>query len=508
MRGLIDKALIEAELCRRSLHEFGRRAWSIVEPTCPFIENWHNGVIAEHLQACAQGELQNLVINVPPGTAKSLWGSVLFPAWIWTWSPGSRGLYLSWHADLATRDSMRTQTILTSGWYKSRFSGPRGWKLDPRQHEKTYYWNTSTGFRQSDTMQGSTGWRVNAIVADDPTSIPESWNPKRLRHVNAVWDQALHNRVANPARDCRIVIMQRQHKEDLAGHLLARGDFAHLCLPSEYNPKRSRVLVTRTGRELQTDQRTEPGDVLFPQLQPSTYLQSERVRLGLRAYAAQHLQEPSVEGGGLFRRAWWRFWKPDGRGVSGGSRPHGCYEGAADPLPEPLDQIGIYVDAAFKKGDETDFVVLTVIGFKGSRRYVLDRTRRRLDYGETKRQLVALVERWRADPLPHKRVSRVVIEDKANGPAIVSELRGLVPGLVAWNPGQDSKESRAQFVSPTVESGDWLLPDGAPWLDDWITEFEEFPTGDNDDQVDTLSMAELSTGVKVVAARLRALGQM
>ena len=125
-----------------------------------------------------------------------------------------------------------------------------------------------------------------------------------LRHVNAVWDQALHNRVANPARDCRIVIMQRQHKEDLAGHLLARGDFAHLCLPSEYNPKRSRVLVTRTGRELQTDHRTESGDVLFPQLQPSTYLQSERVRLGSRAYAAQHLQEPSVEGGGLFRRAW------------------------------------------------------------------------------------------------------------------------------------------------------------------------------------------------------------
>ena len=83
MRGLIDKALIEAELCRRSLHEFGRRAWSIVEPACPFIENWHNGVIAEHLQACAQGELQNLVINVPPGTAKSLWGSVAVPVMRW-----------------------------------------------------------------------------------------------------------------------------------------------------------------------------------------------------------------------------------------------------------------------------------------------------------------------------------------------------------------------------------------------------------------------------------------
>lgn len=503
----VNRSDIEAELCRRSLRRFGQVAWSIVEPSTPYLDNWHNGIIAEHLEACARGEIQNLVINQPPGTAKSLWSSVFFPAWWWTWRPGARGLFVSYDRELSTRDSMRTQKVIESLWYKSQFSGPAGWTLDPRQHEKTYYWNTRTGFRQSDSFGGSTGWRVNGIVADDPLSVKESWSkPKRTR-VNQIWDQALHNRVADPQRDFRIVVMQRLHSRDLSGHLLARGDFQHLCLPSEYDPKRSFVTVNREGRIFREDPRTKPGEVLFPQLQPVEYLAAERVRLGSTGYANQHDQSPNVEGGGLFKRTWWRFWKRDGVGGPG-VRARGCYEGAAEPLPDTFDLIGVFVDAAFKDGDENDYVVITVVGFKGARRYVLERFRRRADFSATIGHLTPLVDRWRKDPRPGRRASRIVIEDKANGPAIVSAISRAVPGVIAWNPGQDSKEARAQFVSPLVEAGNWVLPDDAPWLDEWIDEFDQFPNGDHDDQVDTVSMAELSTGVNLGASRLRALGTL
>src|SRR5579862_1072009 len=132
-RGIVDIArkldlrIIQAEMARRQLKDFVRLAWPIVEPSKAFIPNWHIDAICTHLQAVSEGHIKHLVITIPPGHAKSLIVSVLWPAWQWIRKkpdvlrgpdgPGSRGIYCSYDVQLAIRDSRRCRSLLASEWY-------------------------------------------------------------------------------------------------------------------------------------------------------------------------------------------------------------------------------------------------------------------------------------------------------------------------------------------------------------------------------------------------------
>src|ERR1019366_7095430 len=161
---------VKAELARRSLREFIRQAWHVVEPARALIPAWHVDAIAGHLQAISEGRIRNLLVNVPPGHAKSLIVSVLWPAWQWIrieegaqW----RGLFASYDGGLATRDSVRCRALMESQWYRETFRP--AWKLAGDQNEKAYFQNTKSGFRISLSVGGrGTGFRGDAIVVDDP----------------------------------------------------------------------------------------------------------------------------------------------------------------------------------------------------------------------------------------------------------------------------------------------------------------------------------------------------
>lgn len=88
------------------------------------------------------------------------------------------------------------------------------------------------------------------------------------------------------------------------------------------------------------------------------------------------------------------------------------------------------------------------------------------------------------------RCYEILIEDKANGSAIIETLKSEITGIVPVNP-MGGKEARAAALEPEVESGNWYLPDGAEWLDEWLDEFASFPLGRNDDQVDACSQAAI-----------------
>jgi hypothetical protein len=81
----------------------------VLEPETPFLPNWHVDAICEHLEAIAAGDLLRLIINVPPGSAKSMIVSVLWPAWMWHWRPGWRSLFSSYDLQLALRDSVKSR---------------------------------------------------------------------------------------------------------------------------------------------------------------------------------------------------------------------------------------------------------------------------------------------------------------------------------------------------------------------------------------------------------------
>src|SRR5688500_12707643 len=100
---LPHKPEIEAERCTRRLHTFVQVSLDLVEQATPFVDNWHIGIICEYLEALFSLQLQNLIIKIPPGHAKSLICSVFFPTWSWIKTPAMRFFCGSHAKDLATR---------------------------------------------------------------------------------------------------------------------------------------------------------------------------------------------------------------------------------------------------------------------------------------------------------------------------------------------------------------------------------------------------------------------
>jgi predicted phage terminase large subunit-like protein len=137
----------------------------------------------------------------------------------------------------------------------------------------------------------------------------------------------------------------------------------------------------------------------------------------------------------------------------------------------------------FKDTKGSDFVVGQVWERRGAEVFLLDQVRARLDFPATCRAVVALSAKW---PQAHAKL----IEDKANGPAVIAQLRQRVPGLIAITP-KDSKQARASAVAPFVEAGNTFLPPAelAPWVGDFVEECAAFPSGSHDDQVDAMSQA-------------------
>src|SRR5712691_11421511 len=112
---------LKAEKARRRLHEFVVQGWVVLEPETPFVDGIHVRAICEHLQALTEGRIQNLIINVPPGHAKSLLTAVFWPAWVWINHPETRWLFSSYREPLATRDSVKCRRLIASPWYQKRW---------------------------------------------------------------------------------------------------------------------------------------------------------------------------------------------------------------------------------------------------------------------------------------------------------------------------------------------------------------------------------------------------
>src|ERR1700689_1951209 len=144
---------IERELATRSLPEFVRQAWPVVEPSTPFVPGFHIGAIMEHLEALTFGQIRNLLINVPPRHMKSLLVSVFWPAWEWIRFPERRWLYSSYGAQLSIRDSIKCRRLIESPWYQARWG--HGFELTSDQNTKGRFDNNRSGYRLATSVGGA-----------------------------------------------------------------------------------------------------------------------------------------------------------------------------------------------------------------------------------------------------------------------------------------------------------------------------------------------------------------
>jgi predicted phage terminase large subunit-like protein len=472
---------IDRELATRSLGEFVRQAWPVVEPSTPFVPGWHIDAIIEHLEAVTRGQIRNLLINVPPRHMKSLLVSVFWPAWEWIRHPERRWLYSSYAASLSIRDSIKCRRLIESPWYQARW-GDR-FALTSDQNTKMRFDNSRSGYRIATSVGGTaTGEGGDRIVCDDPHNVGEVASDSVRKSAVDWWDVVMSTRVNDPKTSAMVIVMQRCHQRDLSGHLLEKGNFEHLCLPAEYEGARRETSIGFL------DPRTQPAELLWPERFGPSEIVSLKVSLGSYAAAGQLQQRPSPAGGGIFKRHWFRYYQPRGANLPPVSvrLPDGTHISInAIEAPHRVDEQLQSWDCAFKDLATSDYVVGQVWGRCGSAFWLGDQVRGRMDCPATVHAVRELTQKWPG-------TMAKLIEDKANGSAVIQMLAHEIPGLLPVNPS-GGKAARAQAISPLVEAGNIYLPhpDSAPWVNDFIEECVQFPNGAHDDQVDAMTQAIL-----------------
>lgn len=446
-----EKEKLYRLLLERDFGGFVRAAWSILEPATTFTENWHLDLLAEYLTLVRRREIRRLIINVPPRSMKSLTTTVMFPSWVWTTEPHTRFICSSYADSLSIKHSLDRRTLLSSPWYQTLW-GSRV-KFADDQNLKSEFQNAARGVMlATSTGGGVTGKGCDILIVDDPHNplqvLSDVERVSAIRH----FDYVLSTRLDDPKRGAIVVVMQRLHEEDLTGHLLAQYGWEHICLAAEAE----RHEVWKFPVSKRVIERL-PGDLLWPERFSPEVLEQFKVRLGSYAYAGQFQQRPSPAEGGILKRNWWRRF---------------------ETAPERFDEMVQSWDFTFKDSKGSDFVVGQVWGRIGANKYLLDQVRGRFSFTASIAAMRALTLRWPSAYLK-------LVEDKANGPAIIDALRNELSGIVAVSV-QGSKEARAQAAAPDLEAGNYWLPK-TDWADEFIEEAASFPNGAHDDMVDAWS---------------------
>lgn len=474
MKDLPPLAAVEREIgLRGSFYDFVRMAWPLVEHNRPFVDNWHIGAMCEHLEAVFRGQIKRLVINVPPGSMKSLTTSVMWQPWVWIQDPGWRFILGSFDESLVgKRDGTKVLDIVRSKWFQQRWGDRVGIKgKEPSLGE---FYTTRGGMRFATSVGGKVlGRHAHAFVIDDPTK-PQTMSDTTLAETRR-WKQETTASRLLPG-GAYVLIMQRLHSNDLAGMAEEENEAAgggaryeFLRLPMRF--EESQRCTTSIGF---SDPRKDEGELLWPAYKDETEVSQQEKDMGgagSAVVAAQLQQRPAPAKGLFFEREWFKRWKK---------------------LPERFDVVIDSWDCSFKDTEKSDYVVGQRWGVREGRFYLIARVRGRWSFSTTLREIKTFLLR-RDLPKP----SAVLIEDKANGPAILDMLQKEVPGLVAVNP-EGGKVVRAQAVTPLYEAGTVFHPDpsdlveGVPvnsWVDDHEAELLKFPKGKNDDSVDSATQA-------------------
>lgn len=458
-----DNPIIDVEDVRRNgLRRFVELAWHVVESS-PFVGGWHVEEICNHLEAVSRGDIRRLVINVPPGMSKSLVTSVFWPAWDWMTRPERKFMFATFDADLARRDALRCRELLMSDWFRARWGEAVAVYDGPdKQRTMGVYHTTKGGLRFSSSVGGKAlGWHAHIQVVDDPTKPKDvqaggEQAREALDRTRDWWQHTMASRKADPKDFSRVIIMQRLHEDDLAGHVLREGGWEHLMLPMHYDPAR------RCETSVGGDRREVEGQLLCPERYDADAVSTTERDMGPATASAQLEQAPAPASGTIFQREW--------------------LVKEYDELPAGVELFQSW-DCAFKGNDDSDYVVGTVWGMLGARFYLVDLVRARMSFPATCAAVRDLSAKY-------PRCITKVIEDKANGPAVQQELQDIVAGIVAVNP-MGGKIARANACSGLFKAGNVYVPkvERAEWVAAWREEMAQFPKGRHDDQVDSTTQA-------------------
>lgn len=389
------------------------------------------------------------MVFLPPRHGKSEFISRYSTAWILGKFPDTRIILASYEADFAASWGRKSRDLL-EGYGPSLFgvevssksSAANRWDIEGHEGGMV-----TAGVNGPITGKGADIGIIDDPVKNDQEAMSATYQKRTYEWYKSTFRTRLHKGGAI------ILIMTRWHENDLAGKLLAAQE--------EDGEKWDVVSLPAIAEEGDALGR-EPGEPLCPELFNTDALTSIKNAVGSFWWAALYQQRPSPAEGGILKRNWWKYYRQ---------------------APEKFDEIIQSWDMSFKDLSTSDYVVGQIWGRKGADKYLLDQVRARLDFPATVQAVRNLSAKW-----PQARAK--LVEDKANGTAVIATLKNEISGLIAVNP-EGGKIVRAQAVSPDIEAGNVYLPDPtiAPWIHDFVEECAAFPNGAHDDQVDAMSQA-------------------
>lgn len=476
---VLDLEAIRGEKAHRNLHDFIKQAWHVVEPKRPFVTGWHIEAVCDVLEAVALNQIQNLIINVPPRTSKSTISTIMFQPWCWTKWPHLRWITASYSAELSMSHSAKARKIMMSPWYRRHFAD----KFDITNGAIKEIENSVTGYRLTTSVDGmATGRGGDIIVVDDPHNVKEAHSDVKLRNVRTWYDGTMRSRAEGDVRDLRmILIMQRVHDNDLSGHLVRMGGYEHLCLPMEYNPK-SKCVIPELDFE---DPRTEDKEILDKKRFDIHWIDKRKgENIGGRnpnliremdswSWSGQYGQDPVPLEGGMAKRIWFES-------VFYDSDPMEIYEKSYKVF---MSWDMNFKDSEEAKGD-TSYVVGTLWGKLGPDFYLISMYRAQIGFNDTLKAFQKMVKDF-------PKAQEKLVEDRANGTAIMATLRSKIPGIIPVDTNNDPKEVRFGSILWLIEAGNVKLPNpekkGNEWVETVLDEVCRFPKASRDDIVDSMT---------------------
>lgn len=465
------------ERCK-TLAGFVREAWPVLEPRTTFAHGWHIDAICAHLEAVTYGRINRLLINVPPGSSKSLLTSVCWPAWEWAMGFASnRYLATSFNDGPVKRDTRKSRDLILSPWYQALWPEVRLTRTG-----ETSFANNQTGTREGIAFGSLTSQRGDRLIIDDPHSTETAESDAERNRATRMFREGALDRLNDLEKSAIVVIMQRLHERDISGTIMTLPElgFEHLMVPMEFDPERR--CTTSIGW---SDPRTEPGELMEPIRFSASAVERLKVGKGSYAYAGQYQQSPVPRGGGMFKRQWFEV---------------------VDALPATVTRVRKWDLAATveQAGKDPDWTVGTLMARDGDGLFYVED-----------------VIRFRGSPLDVKRsilttatqdgvaVKIVLPEDPGQaGKAQAGDMVRMLAGFdVVAVRETGSKETRATPLAAQCEAGNVKLLRGS-WIEPWFEEFEVFPFGKHDDQIDSaagafselaLNTFDLNTYIKAYA---------
>lgn len=448
-------------------------------------------------------EIKRLSINISPRCSKSTIVTVCWPCWEWLVMRWITYMCLSYDQGLASDHNDDRRSIIRSDWYQ-KLSG--GMALSNSKNRITEFKNDAQGQMVARGLNagvtGGGGLRIIFDDGNDPNKVESL--PLRTKAAKSFRDYSV-TRANNPQQIYVVNVQQRTHAEDISGIIESDPDWYRVVIPME--AEKYEVLdFPLSGQSVIR----EPGHLMHPERFPPSVIST--LKRNSLLWAGRYQQRPMTAGGGMFKIGNWRLYVD---------------------LPA-CDRTILSCDATFKKSDGSDFVVIGAIAQKCNVRsftgtdgkliqehdyYLPGLWRAKAGITDTQNGLREMAAKY-------PEAITKLIEEAANGHAIIEQMSSSMHGITGYKPGSESKLSRAGAIQPIQDAprhsillpiADWakaaVISMGrdsitlAEWwalhppahkstaehapVDDWVKNFIDelalFPNGANDDQVDMLS---------------------